>query len=235
MTNRFAWRKPYFDTPFERRRLRVLNGLFLGFAKIGGSSWVRGDTARELAIHVGNASCRFELDNAHQTRRRGDTAAPGGKEKLYLSISANVPGLTIRWEDDETGTLESKVTQVIVGMLVAAEHSHRRLLEQQAAWKRREREEAERTAIRRKEEEERRERERLAAIEQARIDNLLESAEAWQTAIHLRRYVNAVNEAAAGSVDSLRLQAWSRWALAEADKLDPIVSGRSRAEWPPCT
>jgi hypothetical protein len=62
LTQRFAWRQPCFDTPFERRRLRFLNGLLLGFAKIGGSASVRGETARELAIYVGDKSLQFELD-----------------------------------------------------------------------------------------------------------------------------------------------------------------------------
>lgn len=227
LTQRFAWRQPYFDSPFERRRLRFLNGLFLGFAKIGGSLWLRGDTARELGVHIGNAGFRFELDKTGQLRRRGGSGASEGKGRLYLSVSANAPGVTTRWEDGDASPLESQITEVIVGMLVAGEHSHRHCLERQAAWERRQREEAERAEIRRKEEEERRERERLAAIEKAKVDELLQGAEAYRAAHNLREYIKAIKVAAGEHAGTMEFQTWYAWAFAEADKLDPIISGRA--------
>jgi hypothetical protein len=149
------------------------------------------------------------------------------KEKLYLSVSANAVGNTTRWEDGEKGSLESQITEVIIGMLIASEYAHRRWIEEQAAWERKRREEAERAAIRQREEDERRERERLAAIEKAKLDNLLRNAEAWRTARNLRRYIRAVMETTSEYGDSQQLEAWSLWALAEADKLDPLVSKRA--------
>ena len=40
--------------------------------------------------------------------------------------------------------------------------------------------------------------------------------------------VEAVRNATAGSADSpvVKLETWSRWALAEADRIDPSVNGR---------
>jgi hypothetical protein len=49
----FPWERPKFDAPFERRRLAILNGLFLGFAKVGGRPWVHDKEARKLGIALG--------------------------------------------------------------------------------------------------------------------------------------------------------------------------------------
>jgi hypothetical protein len=112
-------------------------------------------------------------------------------------------------------------------MAVAGEHKHRQWLQQMADWERQRREEAEREARQRQEEAERRERERLAAIEKAKLDGLLQGAEAWRAAAGLRDYIKAVHAAAGERAQSEEFQVWARWALAEADKLDPITSGHA--------
>jgi hypothetical protein len=47
----FPWKQPKFDSRFERRRLLFLNGLFLGFAKVGGRGSVRGSGARTRDLY----------------------------------------------------------------------------------------------------------------------------------------------------------------------------------------
>jgi hypothetical protein len=226
--DRYFWHEPRFDAPFERRRLSFLNGLFLGFAQIGGTPLVRGDIARELAIYIGNVSVGFELDKVRttQSRQRGLLPVPESGDRLCLTLSGDAPGVTTRWEDNEGSLLEARITEIIIGMLIAGEHFHRRWLEQKAAWERQRREEAEHAAQKRKEEEERRQRERLAAIEKAKLDDLLRSADAWRSAHNLRNYIKAVQAAAGQQQATDEFQAWSRWALGEANKLDPISSGR---------
>jgi hypothetical protein len=226
LTNRYSWKKPRFDSPFEQRRLRFLNSLFLGFARVGGSASVRGEDARELAIYIGSASVRFKLDRPERSTRRGSKSAAEPREKLCLTIS-DVPDLTTSWADNDGLPLERQITDVIVGMLVASEHQHRRWLQQQAEWERQRREEEKQAAVRRKEDEKRQERERLAAIEEAKRDQLLKDAEAWRKANNLRDYVQAVRSAASELGGAPDLERWSHWALREADKLDPISSGKA--------
>lgn len=228
----FPWNKPRFEAPFERRRLLFLNGLFLGFAKIGGAPWLRGPDARELAIYVGEASTRFQVDRVGAGTQQRRSARPAEKnDRLSLSIEGHdmPPDVTLRWEDKEGCPLEAQLTEIIVGMLVAGEHLHRRWIEQQARWEREQREEAEHAARRRKEEEERRAREREAALAKAKVDSLLQEAQSWRQALGLRDYVQAVRAAAGDRAATPELEDWSRWALAEADKLDPISSGHTFA------
>jgi hypothetical protein len=180
----------------------------------------------ELAIYIGNASVRFKLDRLERSTRRGSKSAAEPREKLCLTVT-DAPELATSWADNDGLLLERQITDVIVGMLVASELQHRRWIQQQAEWERERREEEVRAAIRRKEEEVRQERERLAAIEEAKRDRLLKDAEAWRKANNLRDYVRAVCNAASKLASAPELEVWSHWALREADRLDPISSGKA--------
>ena len=207
-----------------------MNGLFLGFSKVGGSVWLRGDNARELAIYLGDASVSFEVDavGAKTHARRNTENQRNVDNKLYLALAhqGQVPGVTTQWEDRDGCPLEDQITDVIVGMAVAGEHLQRRWLEQKAAWEKKRKEEEERRACEQKAEAEWHERERLTAMEKAILDALLADAAAWRDADTIRAYVAAARNAAAGRADKSAFEDWTRWALAEADRLDPISSGR---------
>jgi hypothetical protein len=231
LTERFYWREPQFDTPFERRRLRFLNGLWLGFAKVGCKGWIRGESARELSITIGDTHISFTLDrpaNARGGRRTRGTDAKADKLCLSLTLHEPPAGMMSHWEDQEGLALEGQITEVVVGMAVAAEQFHRHWIARRIAWERQRREEGEREARRRDEEAVRRERERLAAIEKAKTDALRQSAEAWRASEDIRAYVAKVLEVLKGDVGDRLLAEWSQWALGEASKLDPIASGRVR-------
>jgi hypothetical protein len=219
------------ESPFERRRLLFLNGLFLGFAKVGGRAWLRGPEARELAIDMGHSNIHFKLDKAGGDRegRRRSSAASSAAGAMFLSVADNdtLPGVTVRWQDEEGKPLEKQLTEIIIGMAVAGEHLHRKWVAQQAAWEKQRREQEAREAEQRRKEAERRERERVAAIEKARRAGLIHEAESWQKAKLIRAYVEA-RLAAATAADSTELQAWSTWALAESDKLDPLSRATDR-------
>ena len=226
----YSWNLPKFDSPFERRRLRILNGLFLGFAKVGGSPWIRGDDTRELSIHMGESSVSFELEAIGRRRDTRDREPPKANEKLRLTVKSQTPlpsGVVGTWEDSESSPLEKRIAEVIVGMAVAGQHLHRIWAEQQAVWRRELQEQTERRERERREDEERKERERLAAIEQAKRDELLEDAKAWKDAAMIRSYVAAVRSISPGTEGASNFESWTRWALAEADRLDPITSGRA--------
>jgi len=225
----YSWNRPRFEAPFERRRLLFLNGLFLGFAKVGGQGWIRGADARELGIHMGERSVTFHLDSPSPGRAgaRNSDASPTARDPLCLTIESGryvLPDVTLSWRDEDGRKLEQQVTEIIVGMAIAGEHLNRQRQEQLVAWERKKREEEEREAQRRKAEEERRERERQAAIAKAKRDTLRQDAIAWREAANIRTYVDAVRQA---SAPSDQLQRWVDWALLEANELDPITAGRA--------
>jgi hypothetical protein len=63
-------------------------------------------------------------------------------------------------------------------------------------------------------------------LEQARIDRLLKDAYDLRTANYIREYVAAVQSAiAARNVPATpKLREWVLWALAQAERIDPVTS-----------
>jgi hypothetical protein len=70
---------------------------------------------------------------------------------------------------------------------------------------------------------EREERERQQQLEQSRVDRLLDEAASLRRAVDIRAYVEAVKTTVANNATSISLDAverWSKWALAQADRID---------------
>src|SRR3546814_4824584 len=73
----------------------------------------------------------------------------------------------------------------------------------------------------------RQERARLRRLEKARIDKLLQEAMSLRLANDIRAYVAAVsarNAEVADPVSDADMTAWSLWALAQADRVDPVLA-----------
>jgi len=79
---------------------------------------------------------------------------------------------------------------------------------------------------RRREEAERKARERRLAEEKARREHLFAQAQAWRTAQDIRGFVAQVLATAPDAQAREDVERWATWALAEADALDPVASGR---------
>ncbi|ODR95232.1 hypothetical protein AUC70_05925 [Methyloceanibacter stevinii] len=227
----YFWNKPRFDEPFERRRLRFLNGLFLAFEKVGARPWLRGNEARQLGVQLGDISLDFQLDEPSKLRLQRRPLARKAKnpQSLCLAITNTrtpTPGMVMDWQDEDGRPLEKQLVEIIVGMAVAGEQLHRQWLKELAEWERKRKEEERKEEIRRKADAEKRERERIATLEKARIDGLIRDAACWRDAANIREYVEAVRMAASTG-DTINVEAWAEWALSEADKLDPVASGHA--------
>lgn len=116
------------------------------------------------------------------------------------------------------GRLEAKIAEIAARSIVAGEARSRRSLK-----------EAEERAKQFRRWEEERRREAIERRNAERLKQLRASGELLRQARDLRALIARLLEAAiAGSIDADRgvLEAWERWALAEADRLDPIRSGQ---------
>jgi hypothetical protein len=82
-------------------------------------------------------------------------------------------------------------------------------------------------AKKKKEDDERKARERRIQVEKARIDRLLGEAAALRQANDIRTYaetVRTMNEKTPNPVSPEEIDAWASWALAQADRIDPVLS-----------
>ena len=124
------------------------------------------------------------------------------------------------WQDDDTSRLERRLAGIAADLIVAGEEAFRQSLveaaraeEQWARWR-----------------EESRQRE-LEQLKVKRLANLRESGELLRQADEIRALVSRVGEAMArgGEYTAEQFRRWEAWALAQADALDPVLSGHVRS------
>jgi hypothetical protein len=225
------WDGPVFQASFEKRRLLILNTLFLALSKCGASPSLRGREARELNVKVGDTHIPFTLDRPtpHRHKIRGATAdnsrTPNDQLRLEISCWWDVSIQSPRWEDSDQAKIEESLSEIVVQILVSGERLVRHAAQQEyEASVHRQAVLAEEVRIR-KERDEQTEREHSERLKQQRVDKLIEDAEAWRRAANIRAYVHAVvhaGEAVSKGQAPASLHEWVTWALREADRLDPI-------------
>jgi len=222
----WSWDAPKFDGPLDQRRLRILNAVFMALSKRGhgGSAYERDGRIDAIAT-VGDMRVDVELAIAgkHRTIREYGRDVPArdlpASTPLMLVIDGHRdrPGVT-SWQDDASGKLDPKIAEIVARIIVAGEARFRRGLK----------EAEEREAQYRRWQEQRR-REEIERRNAERLKHLQTSGELLRQAEDLRALIARVRTAVlAGSahIDQDRLSEWERWASAEADRLDPILSGQ---------
>lgn len=221
----YEWNKPLFDDPISRRRLKIINALFLIVSKGGFKPYLRGGNADELGVLVGKYNVSFSLKKIEQ--RSGKEKSKAQKACLQLDI-ANGSGegeFPIKhWSDTEGTLLETHLLEIATNILVAGEMHYRRhiiwnhdyLVERKA-----EQEEK----IREAEEKASREAEEARIENQQRLrEALLAAADNRQKATTLRTLVSEA-EQQSNVVSAPGFESWRAWVLAEADQLDPFSGG----------
>lgn len=219
---RLAWSEPLFSSPFERRRLKVLNSLFLPLAKAGAKPSVNDDEARHINVDVGAERVSVKLDHpdAKPDREGRYKTREGFADVLRLSIQ----GTDGAWSDTVEEPLEAYLSEIAVEIMTAgeaqlrrhAEENHQQALRQRLAWARRlqeQREEADRQA-----------RERAIKAERERQSELLLMAQDHHHAERIRALIDQVlrvHGGDAGPPDNIA--AWVSWAAAVADRTDPVL------------
>lgn len=225
-----SWDKPVFDIPFERRRLRVLNSLFLAVAGMNGKPAVHGREAREIRISFFQQHLCLTLDRPKRSNRHAqvlNTTGESSDTRLCLSILAGFGSETVlaSWQDEDARKLEMHMTEVAVQAILTAEIQYRENALRQYQWRVKRKAELEEEQRKRKLEAERAEKERQKRVEQARINRLLRDAAAFQQAGEIRKYVEVIRLAmsrdSSSSIDEV--DKWCKWALAQADRSDPAI------------
>ncbi|MFJ1694412.1 hypothetical protein ACIOHC_04485 [Streptomyces sp. NPDC088252] len=178
---------------------------------------------------------------------------PSGELELQFTQQSGY-GWNKDWADTVKKPLEDQIGSVFRALKARAEEQERSRLKHEAEQRRlREEREAEQQRLREEreqqekerrlreaEEKERRRREweaavsvaSIKAVDAVRAERFSTALEQWRTAGEVRDFCAALDEAAVTSDDVLdaeRLREWSAWGKAEADRLDPTMSGRGLA------
>ncbi|ODS56436.1 MAG: hypothetical protein ABS36_08615 [Acidobacteria bacterium SCN 69-37] len=234
-----SWNAPLFDGPFEVRRLRILNALFVCLTRCGMSPHIGDKYGRDLSVTVGTTGVPLVLDSmtaAKQIERERQGygfMARGPKDRMRLGIAHRWSGekLGPSWEDEQGKPLERRLREIATEIVVFGEQAVRDGAQHAHEWRIKRKADLEEAERKRKAEEERRRRERIAKAEKARVDHLLAQADALHRAQQIRAYVDSVRNLNATSAEPMapeELESWAGWALAQADRIDPVVSGAFR-------
>ena len=229
-----AWQSwydaPRFDSPFEQRRLRILNGLLLGCAVRGVKAKVQGRKAREILISIHEQHLWIALDREAEIRKGHDEyereeRPANAPMQLAVLESWGSRSWSLSWADGKKARLESLLTEIVPELFVEAEARYRSSCEADHRWRVEARDQRIEAIREERERLVRAEQERLEQLRLARIDRLLSEADAFRKAQTIRTYVTDAMENAAESVTLEELGEWARWALEIADSLDPVRNG----------
>lgn len=189
--------QPFFASPYERRRLKLLNSIFLALAKLGITAHAKGKNPKDFTIDVGDSSVMFRLDDPRakadrESWRPSSDARRPASDPLQLTVSwhlETIEGLRLVWSDNKEAVIETLLQEIVVELVAVGEMQLRAAELQHHAWRVKRKEDLIEEARKREEEVKRKERLRMQRIETARIEHLLDDAMALRLANDLRAYI----------------------------------------------
>lgn len=226
----YPWHAPLFQSPFEKRRLKIINAIGKAVGKLGGDLQCgRVDPGVFHAV-FGATSVPFSVDDKsnvanyqrpyYQEPDRSDTEPLVLQSRAYVGDGRREPR---QWQDSKDTKLEEQLTEIAVSLAVDAEAAARYAVERRRAG----------LLERRREIVEKRRKEHDAVILAARAEarrfvkltyqKLLSEARRYSQAQEIRAYVEAASDAVGAGLDGL--EEWRSWALAQADAIDPVLGG----------
>jgi hypothetical protein len=230
--NSWSYDMPRYEKGIERRRLLLLNSIFLAVHALGckagmsTSKYQLDDPQyRGISIRVGDQHIGFTLEPPEAKGRHISRSAESMALRLSLK-SSHVSSFPQKlWEDTKGRKLESQLREVVVAILITVEHHHRAGAVRHREWVIERKAEIQQQIAEENAERERRQRELQEQREQERIETLLGQAANLQKAQTIRNYVQTICERSSELVVSEeKLKLWAAWALGVADRIDPAKS-----------
>lgn len=233
---RSSFDEPFYDSPGQQRRLRLLAGLLRAVARCGCRADIWGTppynaAPTEFAIRVNHQSVPIRVsapDSPQKAQAQSGRPRSGVNIKIELYPAQGRNAAERTWQDSDK-RLEQQLGEIAVAIVLAGETQHRDAVIRGYEWRVQSREEYIEKRRKEQEEAERKERERLAELERKRVERLLGEAEALRRARDIRHYVEQVRSLVTITdvgADALSVGRWAEWALSQADKIDPVKSGQ---------
>jgi hypothetical protein len=224
-TEQWFWNNPKYDSPIQKRRLRILNALLMGFARTGSLYWDQIERDQVQNIRGGDLVFQFKLEEAH-SRNKGREVSTEKAAVLKLEMGTGVYSeFSKSWQDDAAGTLEEKLSELALGMMVATARLKEKWHQEHLAAEEERKEKETRERVKKQEEARRKREAELEAHRQSQISGLLDEAENHRKSMLIRSYVEDVETHQIGDLSKRR--EWVTWALDIAKQLDPFTSGRA--------
>ncbi|WP_274627571.1 SH3 domain-containing protein [Arvimicrobium flavum] len=222
---------PLFDFPFERRRLRLLSGLFIALQREGMSVIARKQDPDDFEVTVGEQTIFIKADHPEPDRygwRSDRDANRPASAPMTVEISHHRSSPTHKtWSDRPHDPVEGHATDIVVSVIVFAEMNYREGEINHHRWLVQHKQQLIEDRRKRHEEAIRAAAEARVKAEKARVDRLLGEASTFRQAQDIRAYVEAARRASADTADPVpqtKFEAWAQWAHENADRIDPVLS-----------
>jgi uncharacterized membrane protein len=226
---RTGWKQdaPLLDSPLAQRQIRILNALFSALAQREHSGDAYDHQGEIHArVQIGDTFMGIDISPLGRPAKQGSTLP--ATARLSLSLMPDFDRrYTKSWSDDADGKLEEKIASIAASLIVSGEEKFRSALRE---IEKREREQQAHLDKAR--------REQLEKLNLNRLNDLKSSGELLRQAEDIRALVVRVRQAMVKGeeqIDPSALASWERWALGEADRLDPIRSGQFKSHLIPRT
>lgn len=220
--------EPRFDAPAPKRRLRLINAIFLALQRAGCAPSFSGKDAEELGCRVGDQWVNFIIEPTKKARARDALFAAGNNSRrqtlrLVIKAHSNCPDeIQHEWVDTEKEPLEVVIPDAVLNIVIFGELNHRASLKSHYEWLV-ERKAAQEEKVRQEKElAERQAREAQLRKEKERREHLFKLVRNWKHSEEVREFVAAMSLHPQANELPDALRQWSTWALAEADALDPM-------------
>jgi len=226
LRSRYWSPKPLFDSAFEKRRLRILNSIFMAAAKAGAHAWITDKEARLIGCVVGHQSVPFKLDHpdAKPDRNGAWSTREGFGDVLLLTISVRSAegGVRRSFSDTEERSIDADLIEIVRSIILAGEINYREGARAAYLKTLERRDQLEKAIKQTQTEKARQARAAAMAAEDVRRTALLHLAAALRSSNEIRSLVAEVLAKRSQGDDAANVQLWSEWALSVADRLDPV-------------
>lgn len=220
---------PLFTSPFERRRLRFLSGIFQALARFDVRIAARGKNPADFEIRVGDQHSSLTADykgaQRYSSWMSSFSKEVPATEPMTVAIWSHRDGELFRkWEDRPNDPVEGSAFEIVAAILAYAELRYRQRELWRYEWLTERQTSLRQERVRKIEEARQAEIKATAEEKKARVDQLLAESEAYRKAQEIRSYVatiQAERKARSGSED-IRFQDWVSFALGVADSIDPV-------------
>ena len=214
--------------------MRLLNAIFMALSKCGMKPQLRGKEARGISIEIGDQLVPLFVDS---TDRKVEPAHMQHNwferqtENIKICILSSFGSLDclLTWQDEPGQKLEKRLKEIVTQIIVSGETRYRNGRQRNFEWLVRRKAEIIDERKRRKEEEERLERKRQIQLEKDKVQRLLDDADKLLQADKIRQYVEIVKTRISNGNSGIpveKLITWVNWAIAQADRIDPVLSGQ---------
>lgn len=116
---------PFFDAPFERRRLKILNALFTALEHAGFRASATGKHALGGSAQIGDTWVQFRLDSPgskdEEDRLYGPRKPPGSMD-LEFQIGSDS---SRKWKDEKDRPLEDCLREILIAIVVHGGQAYR--------------------------------------------------------------------------------------------------------------